>query len=101
MSGEVRIEMPTDLHSGGRQRPARLEIEEESFSNGSTSWRKRGITSLTVETPTGPHFPTDPIAVSKPRWKTPEFIIYVIVVVFAVALMVHTAVQLSSSEYYM
>ena len=98
MSGEVRISMPTDLRHDTRAKLLRLQLDEDSTSTYS-SWRKRGITSLTVTTPTRPRFCTDEtITPQKARWKTPEFIVYALVVSVAVLVMVRVPIRLSDSE---
>ncbi|KIJ52437.1 hypothetical protein M422DRAFT_58644 [Sphaerobolus stellatus SS14] len=98
MSGEVRIEIPSDLHSESRgtgYRSQRLDIQEDLASAASLSRRKRGITSLTVETPTHPQFPSELSSLPNPRWKTPEFIAYAFVFVLAIPQMVRVPMRLS------
>ncbi|KAF8517669.1 MBOAT, membrane-bound O-acyltransferase family-domain-containing protein [Hysterangium stoloniferum] len=98
MSGEVRISMPTDLRDANRPTPLQLEPEENLATSFSESWRKRGITSLSIETPTRSQFSPE-IAVSKSRWKTPEYILYAVVLCPVFLLMIRVPIQLSDSSH--
>ncbi|KZT40000.1 MBOAT-domain-containing protein [Sistotremastrum suecicum HHB10207 ss-3] len=79
--------MPSDL----RSTPKPLVVEVGPLP-------RRGITALTVETPTSTRFaridPTRPPA----RWKTPEFILYGIIFVVVVPIMVWVPVTLSQYD---
>ncbi|KAF8588242.1 MBOAT-domain-containing protein [Ramaria rubella] len=90
--------MPTDLRNEARTTPLHLQLEEEKESQWSSSWRKRGITSLTVETPTRTRFTADE-PLPKARWRTPEFILYALVFAVAIPMMVRVPMRLSSESH--
>lgn len=100
MSGEVRIPMPTDLRHEPRAKLLRLQLDEDAKSAYSSLWWKRGITNLTVETPTRPQPPTSELGTpQRAKWRTPEFIVYAFIVIAAVLIMVRTPMRLSDSEF--
>jgi membrane-bound O-acyltransferase GUP1_2 len=99
MSGEVRLPMPTDLRHEPRANHLQLQSDEDTTSTHSSSWWKRGITNLTVETPTRPRFATNDLTgLQTARWRTPEFIVYAVVIAVALLLMVRVPMRLSDSE---
>lgn len=98
MSREVRIAMPTDLRNESRTIPLQLQLEEDVTFRNSSSWRKRGITSLTLETPTRTTFTPDGVKPpGKARWRTLEFIIYALVFAVAIPVMIRVPMRLSDS----
>lgn len=94
--GHITIPMPTDIRS---ERISPLSIETEQIHSSkflqhiTSSWHRRGITNLSVTTPTQPKPPAD--TASKPRWKSPEFILYAILFIIVVPEMVRLPMRLS------
>ncbi|KAG2073070.1 MBOAT-domain-containing protein [Suillus decipiens] len=78
--------MPTDLRS--------QESHFSKFDLDYTPPKPGGITSLTVDTPASSRVPNE--SYPPPRWKTPEFIFYYVVALFAIPFMVWVPIYLSS-----
>jgi hypothetical protein len=92
MSEAVVIDMPTDIHT--TERLSTFELDQEHIIGEKSP---RGITSLTVDIPNSNK--TQRIDVgprSPPRWRTPEFLFYYLVVAVVVPFMVWVPITLSS-----
>lgn len=89
MPTEIVIDMPTDMRN-----------QEGRFSTFDLDYappKPGGITSLTVDIPTSSRIPNEPRP--PPRWKTPEFIFYYVVALFAIPFMAWVPVHLSSPSH--
>lgn len=94
------LPMPTDLRHESRANHLQIQSDEDMTSMHSSSWTKRGITNLTVETPTRPRFAVNElIGLERARWKTPEFIVYGVIVAAALQLMARVPMRLSDSTF--
>lgn len=86
MPKDIVIDMPTDMRN--------TEGHFSTFDLDYTPLKPGGITSLTIDIPTSSRIPNEPRP--PPRWKTPEFIFYYVVALFAIPLMVWVPIHLSS-----
>ncbi len=89
MDGDAIIDMPSDDTPQRRLNP--LKHDE-------TSTTHRGITALTVDTPSATRFNLADSPRPKARWKTSEFIFYAIIFVLVVPWMAWTPYTLSRRE---
>lgn len=89
MPKDIVINMPTDMRN--------TEGHFSTFDLDYTPLKPGGITSLTVDIPTSGRIPNEPRL--PPRWKTPEFIFYYVVALFAIPLMVWVPIHLSSPSH--
>ena len=77
------------LHRRNAMSPDRLHIEASSGA-----WNERGITVLSLQTPTSTAASMSPS--TKPsRWRTTEFLVYGVVAVVVIPYMVYVPIKLS------
>jgi hypothetical protein len=89
MQKDTVINMPTDMRN--------QEGHLSTFDLDYTPPIPRGITSLTVNIPASSRIPNEPRPPA--RWRTPEFIFYYVVALFAIPLMAWVPIHLSSRMY--
>lgn len=85
MHGDTILQMPTDL----RPPTSSFELVHEGTR------KRRGLTRLTVDIPSSykPQVENEPHPL--PRWRTPEFIAYIIIVCIVVPIMIWIPISLS------
>ena len=81
--------MPTDLRP--RKQPEALELDL-----GPSAHPRHGIIRLTVEIPSSHARQSQPAEHPPPRWKTPEFMFYALVIAVVVPIMAWIPITLSS-----
>lgn len=89
MSEDIAIDMPTDLRN--------QESHFSTFDLDYTPPKPGGIISLTVDIPASSRILDESHPL--PRWKTPEFIFYYVVALFAIPLMAWVPIYLSSPSH--
>jgi D-alanyl-lipoteichoic acid acyltransferase DltB (MBOAT superfamily) len=89
MQKDTVINMPTDMRN--------QEGQFSTFDLDYTPPIPRGITSLTVNIPASSRIPNEPRPLA--RWRTPEFIFYYVVALFAIPLMAWVPIHLSSPSH--
>jgi hypothetical protein len=89
MQKDTVINMPTDMRN--------QEGHLSTFDLDYTPPIPRGITSLTVNIPASNRISNEPRP--PPRWRTPEFIFYYVVALFAIPLMAWVPIHLSSPSH--
>ncbi|KAI0766788.1 MBOAT-domain-containing protein [Irpex lacteus] len=92
MLGDALLPMPTDLR--GNNATHTFDVEQPSQS------KRKGITRLTVEiTPTSNSTTRDRSSTQPSRWRTTEFLLYLLVFSTVVPLMFWIPIQLSSASH--
>ncbi|KAG1736348.1 MBOAT, membrane-bound O-acyltransferase family-domain-containing protein [Suillus lakei] len=89
MPKDVVIDMPTDMRN--------QEAHFSTFDLDYTPPKPGGIISLTVDIPASNRIPNE--LRPPPRWKTPEFIFYYVVALFAIPFMAWVPIHLSSPSH--
>jgi hypothetical protein len=86
MQRDISIQMPTDLHSTDI---SPLELD-------SLPPKAKGLVRLTVNIPATTQPET---SLTRPRWKTPEFILYYVMALIVIPIMIWVPISLSSSTH--
>ena len=80
------------MHQRNAMSPERLHID---ISSG--AWSQRGVTTLTLQTPTSTAVGKAPS--TKPsRWRTTEFLVYGVIAVVVIPYMVYVPISLSQRK---